>query len=77
LLTVGPDRLGRGPVHAGLVGAFFRTIRVKGGKIADFTYDEPFASFLSSHKGSMVDLRGRYSNSWHSLIVQLHRLIND
>jgi len=42
--------------------AFFRTIRIKDGRIADITYEEPFASLLGSHKGSMVDLRGRYSN---------------
>jgi hypothetical protein len=38
--------------------AFFRTIRVRDGAIADFTYDEPFASLLGSHKGSMVDPGG-------------------
>jgi DNA invertase Pin-like site-specific DNA recombinase len=36
--------------------AFFRTILVRDGAIADFTYEEPFASLLGSHKGSMVDL---------------------
>jgi hypothetical protein len=34
--------------------AFFRTIRVRDGTIADFTYEEPFASMLGSHNGSMV-----------------------
>jgi hypothetical protein len=38
--------------------AFFNTIRVRGGEVADFTYEEPFASLLGSHKGSMVDPRG-------------------
>jgi site-specific DNA recombinase len=38
--------------------AFFHTIRVQGGRIAGFTYEEPFASLLSSHKGSMVEVRG-------------------
>ena len=38
--------------------AFFQTIRVRDGAIADFTYEEPFASLLGSHKGSMVDPRG-------------------
>ena len=30
--------------------AFFRTIRVREGTIADFTNEEPFASLLGSHK---------------------------
>ncbi len=34
--------------------AFFQTIRVRDGAVADFTYEEPFASLLGSHKGSMV-----------------------
>ena len=38
--------------------AFFQTICVRDGAIADFTYEEPFASLLGSHKGSMVDPRG-------------------
>ena len=38
--------------------AFFRTVRVRDGGIAEFTYEEPFASLLGSHKGSMVDPRG-------------------
>jgi hypothetical protein len=42
--------------------AFFQTIRIRDGAIADFTYEEPFASLLGSHKGSMVEVRGRYSN---------------
>jgi len=37
--------------------AFFRTIQVRNGEIADFTYEEPFASLLRSHKGSMVGAR--------------------
>lgn len=36
--------------------AFFRTIHVRDAAIADFTYEEPFASLLGSHKGSMVDI---------------------
>jgi hypothetical protein len=36
--------------------AFFQTIRVRDSAIADFTYEEPIASLLGSHKGSMVDL---------------------
>jgi hypothetical protein len=35
--------------------AFFRTIRVQDGRIADSTHEEPFASLLGSQKGSMVD----------------------
>jgi hypothetical protein len=42
--------------------AFFRTIRVREGAVADFTYEEPLASLLGSHKGSMVDLCGRCVN---------------
>ncbi|MBI2237623.1 MAG: recombinase zinc beta ribbon domain-containing protein [Actinobacteria bacterium] len=38
--------------------AFFHTIRVRDGAIADFTYEEPFASLLGSHKGSMVEVGG-------------------
>jgi site-specific DNA recombinase len=34
--------------------AFFDTIRVRDGAVADFTYQEPFASLLGSQKGSMV-----------------------
>ena len=34
--------------------AFFNTIRVQDGAVAAFTYEEPFASLLGSHKGSMV-----------------------
>ena len=34
--------------------AFFCTIGVRDGAVADFTYEEPFASLLGSHKGSMV-----------------------
>jgi len=29
--------------------AFFRTLRVRDGAIAGFTYEEPFASLLGSH----------------------------
>jgi len=47
--------------------AFFNTIRVRGGEVEDFEYEEPFASLLGSHKGSMVDLRGHYSNSLEDL----------
>jgi len=53
--------------------AFFRTIRVQDGRIADSTYEEPFASLLGSHKGSMVDLRGYYSNS----VEDLQALLRD
>jgi len=42
--------------------AFFGAIRVHDGKVEDFTYEEPFASLLGSHKGSMVDLAGRCVN---------------
>jgi site-specific DNA recombinase len=38
--------------------AFFRTIWVRDGKIERFDYQEPFASLLGSHKGSMVDPGG-------------------
>jgi len=38
--------------------AFFRTIRVQNGRIADSTHEEPFASLLGSHKGSMVGAEG-------------------
>lgn len=38
--------------------AFFQTIRVRDSTIAGFMYEEPFASLLGSHKGSMVDPRG-------------------
>jgi hypothetical protein len=55
--------------------AFFRTIQVRDGAIVDFTYEEPFASLLGSHKDSMVDLTGHCSNSWHSLVAQLQGLI--
>jgi site-specific DNA recombinase len=34
--------------------AFFDTIRVRDGVVADFTYEEPFVSLLGSHKGSIV-----------------------
>jgi hypothetical protein len=38
--------------------AFFRTIRVKNGKVERADYEEPFASLLGSHKGSMVEVAG-------------------
>jgi len=38
--------------------AFFRAIRVRGGRIERFDYEEPFASLLGSHKGSMVEVGG-------------------
>ncbi len=38
--------------------AFFQAIRVRNCAIADFTYEEPFASLLGSHKGSMVEVSG-------------------
>jgi hypothetical protein len=47
--------------------AFFQTINVREGAIADFTYEEPFASLLGSHKGSIVDLAGRCVNRLSSL----------
>ncbi|HSL67304.1 MAG TPA: recombinase family protein [Actinomycetota bacterium] len=34
--------------------AFFDAIGVRDGAVADFRYEEPFASLLGSHKGSMV-----------------------
>ena len=42
--------------------AFFQTIRVRDGVVADSTYEEPFESLLGSHKDSMVDLAGRCVN---------------
>jgi hypothetical protein len=36
---------------------------------------EPHSSRPSSNKGLKVDPRGRYSNSWQSLVAQLHGLI--
>jgi site-specific DNA recombinase len=38
--------------------AFFDTIRIRDGTVADFRYQEPFASLLGSHKGSIVEVRG-------------------
>lgn len=38
--------------------AFFRTIGVRDGRIEQSDYDEPFASLLGSHKGSMVETSG-------------------
>jgi site-specific DNA recombinase len=57
--------------------AFFRTIGVRDGTIADFEYEEPFASLLGSHKGSMVDPRGCYSNAWQNLVAQLQSLVTN
>jgi hypothetical protein len=57
--------------------AFFQTIRVRDGAIADFAYEEPYASLLGSHKGSMVVPTGLYSNSRLNLVAQLQSLIND
>lgn len=51
--------------------AFFDTIRVRDGAIADFVYEEPFASLLGSHKGSMVEVTGHCSNSLAALLRQL------
>jgi site-specific DNA recombinase len=42
--------------------AFFDTIRVRDGAVADFTYEEPSASLLGSHRGSMVVLADRCAN---------------
>ena len=55
------------------IRAFFGAIRVQDGKIADFTFEEPFASLLGSHKGSIVDLRGHYSN----FLEDLQALLRD
>jgi site-specific DNA recombinase len=38
--------------------ALFGAIRVRDGAVADFIYEEPFASLLGSHKGSIVEVRG-------------------
>jgi hypothetical protein len=56
------------------IRALFRTIRVRGGGIQDFTYEEPFA-FLGSHKESMVEVGGRYSNQLDQLFVTLSSLV--
>jgi hypothetical protein len=48
----------RADVHTTWNRAFFHAIRIRDGTVADFTYEEPFASLLGSHMGSMVDLRG-------------------
>ena len=53
--------------------AFFDNIRVRNCTIDAFTYEEPFVSLLGSHKGSMVDLRGHYSNS----VEDLQALLRD
>jgi hypothetical protein len=42
--------------------AFLQTMRVRDGAIADFAYEEPFASLLGSHKVSMVVLADRCAN---------------
>jgi hypothetical protein len=36
--------------------AFFQSMRVRDGAIADFTYEEPFASLIGFTQGSTVDL---------------------
>ena len=46
-------------------------------EIAGSTYEEPFASLLGSHKGSMVDLGGCYSNPLPSLARLLQSLLLD
>lgn len=38
--------------------AFFQAIRVRDGKAEASTYEEPFASILGSHKGSIVEVSG-------------------
>lgn len=55
--------------------AFFQTIRVRDSTTADFTHEEPFASLLVSHKGSMVEVGGRYSNQLDQLVVMLSSLV--
>jgi hypothetical protein len=57
--------------------AFFDAIEVRDGAVADFIYEEPFASLLGSHKGSMVVPRGCCSNSLQDLVAQLHGLTDD
>lgn len=42
--------------------AFFRTIRVRDGGIADFVYEEPFAHSSVHTKGSMVEVAERCVN---------------
>jgi hypothetical protein len=49
--------------------AFFRTIRVRDGAVADFRYEEPFESLLGSHKGSMVVLADRCANRQRDVVV--------
>jgi hypothetical protein len=53
--------------------AFFFTIQFRASRIERSEFEEPFASLLGSHKGSMVDLRGHYSNS----IEGLQALVRD
>jgi site-specific DNA recombinase len=53
--------------------AFFQTIRVRDGAIAGFAYEEPFASLLGSHKGSMVVLADRCANQ-HAIRAPAIRL---
>jgi hypothetical protein len=55
--------------------AFFNTIRVRGTQVEDFTYEEPFASLIGSHKGSMVEVGGGYSNrdDMHERVAALLR----
>jgi hypothetical protein len=38
--------------------AFFNTIRVRGAQVEAFTYEEPFASLIGSHKEPMVEVGG-------------------
>ncbi len=45
--------------------------------MADFKFEKPFVSLLGSRTGSMVDLRGHYSNFWHGLAAQLHDLVSN
>lgn len=41
--------------------------------LAGFAYEEPFASLLGSHKGSMVEVTGQYSNSLGKVLQELLR----
>ena len=51
--------------------AFFHTIRVRDGAIADYTYEEPFATLLGSHKSSMVVLTGHCANRTRCPFISL------
>ncbi|MGH2554512.1 MAG: hypothetical protein ACRDHO_02195 [Actinomycetota bacterium] len=55
--------------------AFFREILVEDGNINRFEYEEPFASLLGSHKGQIVDERGRYLNLPPSSFHVLQRIL--